>query len=302
MSDKRRKQRQLFDCNLEISWQDGQFNSRTLTVHAIDLSNSGIRVESSEAIETHTEVYVRAERYGLTGSTSVRHCGRRGSKYVIGLEFCPESHASECEDPEAFVDYYELLQISPNAETDTIHRVFRIMAARSHPDNKETGNNEKFLLLTKAYTVLSDPVRRASYDERHRDRRPQPLPVFGLKEFAEGLEGEVNRRLGILSLLYNRRRTNLEIPGISVLELETVMSFPREHLEFAIWFLREKEFVRVGDHSDYVITAAGVEYLESEVPSNGVLSKLLHAPQSPGPAADTAQDDPGHALALVRAR
>lgn len=301
MSDKRRKQRQLFDCTLEVSWQDGQGNSRTLSVHAIDLSNSGIRVESSEPIEEGTEVYVRAERYGLTGATSVRHCGRRGSKYVLGLEFCPDSSSTDSEDAELFVDYYELLQISPNAEPDTIHRVFRIMAARSHPDNKETGNSEKFLLLTKAYTVLSDPARRAAYDERHRDRRAQPLPVFGLKEFAEGLEGEVNRRLGILSLLYNRRRTNPEIPGISVLELETVMSFPREHLEFAIWFLREKQYVRPGDHSDYVISATGVEYLESEVPANGVLSKLLHAPQSPAPASNGMQDT-GNALALVRAR
>ncbi len=94
------------------------------------------------------------------------------------------------------------------------------------------------------------------------------------------MEGEVNRRLGILSLLYNRRRTNPEAPGISVLEFETVMSFPREHLEFAIWFLREKLFIRLGNHSDYVITATGAEYLESEVPANGVLSKLLHAPHS----------------------
>jgi len=301
MSDKRRKQRQLFDCILEISWQDGHANSRTLTVHAIDLSNSGIRVESSEPIDQHTEVYVRAERYGLTGSTSVRHCARRGSKYVLGLEFCPVSESAGTEDREVFVDYYELLQISPNAEPDTIHRVFRIMAARSHPDNKETGNNERFLLLTKGHAVLSDPARRAAYDQRHRVRRPQPLPVFGLKEFAEGLEGEVNRRLGILSLLYNRRRTNPEVPGISVLELETVMSFPREHLECAIWFLHEKQYIRAGDHSDYVISAIGVEYLESEVPANGVLSKLLHAPQSVDSTSSEAQD-PSHALALVRAR
>jgi hypothetical protein len=301
MSDKRRKQRQRFDCTVEISWQDAQANSRTQTVQAIDLSNSGIRVESSEPIEQHTEVYVRAERYGLTGTTAVRHCGRRGSKYVLGLEFCPESSSAGSDDAEVFVDYYELLQISPNAEPDTIHRVFRIMAARCHPDNKETGNSEKFLLLTKGYAVLSDPARRQAYDERHRDRRAQPLPVFGLKEFAEGLEGEVNRRLGILSLLYNRRRTNPEVPGISVLELEAVMSFPREHLEFAIWFLHEKQYIRVGDHSDYVLTAAGVEYLEAEVPAHGVLTKLLHAPQSPTPA-EGGEQDPGRLLALVRAR
>jgi hypothetical protein len=126
-----------------------------------------------------------------------------------------------------------------------------------------------------------------------------------LKEFAEGLEGEVNRRLGILSLLYNRRRTNPDNPGISVLEFESVMAFPREHLEFAIWFLREKQYVRPGDTSDYLISATGVEYLESEIPSNGVLSKLLNAPRppaarEPAPQNSEIDQDPVLSLALVR--
>jgi curved DNA-binding protein CbpA len=307
MGDNRRKQRQLFDCALEISWQDSKGNSRTMAVRAIDLSNSGIRVESSEPIDPHTDVYVRAERYGLTGSTSVRHCSHRASRYILGLEFKPEARAGDSGDPEAFVDYYELLQISPNAEHETIHRVFRIMAARYHPDNTETGDNEKFLLLSKAYSLLSDPARRASYDDLHRSRRIQPLPVFGLKEFAEGLEGELNRRLGILSLLYNRRRANPDNPGISLLEFETVMSFPREHLEFAIWFLHEKQYLRTGNTSDYSISAAGVEYLESEIPSNAVVGKLLHAPKSaaerePVTGNGEAPEESSPALALVRAR
>jgi DnaJ domain/PilZ domain len=307
MSDKRRKQRQLFDCSLEISWKDSQGSSRTMTAQAIDVSNSGIRVEASEPIEMHLAVYVRAERYGLTGSTTIRHCSRRGSKYVLGLEFSPNGTAALDDEAEAFTDYYELMQISPNADPETIHRVFRIMASRYHPDNAETGDNEKFLLLTKGYAVLSDPARRAAYDDVHKARHAQPLPVFGLKEFAEGLEGEVNRRLGILSLLYSRRRTNPDNPGISVLEFESVMAFPREHLEFAIWFLREKQYIRAGNTSDYLISASGVEYLESEVPSNGVLSKLLNAPRTQ-PARDPAvqktetTEDPVSSLALVRAR
>jgi DnaJ-like protein/PilZ domain-containing protein len=307
-NDKRRKQRQLFDCVLEVSWKDVHGTSRTISVRAIDLSNTGVRVESADAIELGTEIYVRAEKYGLTGSTVVRHSSRRGLKYILGLEFNVETNSGSSLESEVFVDYYELLQISENAETETIHRVFRIMAARYHPDNIQTGDNEKFLLLTKAYTILSDPARRASYDQIHRDRRAEPLPVFALKEFVEGLEGEANRRLGILSLLYNQRRTNPDDPGLSVLEFESIMSFPREHLEFAIWYLHERQYIRTLNNSDYAITATGVEYLETEFPSNGVLHKLLHAPQSsaktePAPAPDAAPaEDPGHALALVRAR
>ena len=49
------------------------------------------------------------------------------------------------------VDYYELLQISPNAEPETIHRVYRLLAQRYHPDNRETGNAQKFRQLHDAY-------------------------------------------------------------------------------------------------------------------------------------------------------
>ena len=43
------------------------------------------------------------------------------------------------------VDYYEFLQISRNADPDTIRRVYRFLAARFHPDNPETGDSDKFM-------------------------------------------------------------------------------------------------------------------------------------------------------------
>jgi DnaJ-class molecular chaperone len=51
-------------------------------------------------------------------------------------------------------DYYEVLEISPQASQDTIHRVYRYMAARYHPDIQGTGNLEKFTHLTSAYNSL----------------------------------------------------------------------------------------------------------------------------------------------------
>ena len=45
------------------------------------------------------------------------------------------------------IDYYEFLQISPHADVDTIHRVYRYLAARLHPDNPESGDAEMFRLL-----------------------------------------------------------------------------------------------------------------------------------------------------------
>ena len=69
------------------------------------------------------------------------------------------------------IDLYELLQLSPNADPETIHRVYRVLAQRLHPDNQETGNASQFRELTEAYNILSDPERRAQYDVGYHQQR-----------------------------------------------------------------------------------------------------------------------------------
>src|SRR5579862_153447 len=176
---------------------------------------------------------------------------------------------------EQFIDFYELMQISPNAEIDTIQRVYRMLVVRYHPDNPHTGDVDKFLLLKQAYETLNDPEQRAMYDLQYSNRVIEPLPVFELKEFTAGLEGEVNRRMGVLCLLYNRRRSNQDAPGLSILQLEALMSFPREHLMFTVWYLHEKGYMKTAVNSDLVITADGMDYVETRVPNNGLVHKLL---------------------------
>src|SRR5258708_1428470 len=186
-----------------------------------------------------------------------------------------------------FVDYYELLQISPNAEMETVHRVFRMLATRYHPDNSETADTDKFLALNKAYETLSDPVARGEYDTFYTHRNVEPIELFELKEFSLGIDAEANRRMGILCLLYNRRRSNPEDPGLSLLEFETMMAFAREHLLFTMWYLKEHDFVRMDDKSDYVITGIGVDYVETKLPQNRLMYKLLKAAESGGSHAST---------------
>ena len=122
-----------------------------------------------------------------------------------------------------FTDYYELLQISPNAELETVQRVYKMLAARYHPDNRETGDLDKFLTLKQAYETLSSPSLRPEYDAQYEQRNTAPIDIFELKEFSIGVEGEANRRMGILCLLYNRRRSNSDDPGLSLLEFESMM-------------------------------------------------------------------------------
>jgi len=192
-----------------------------------------------------------------------------------------------------FTDYYELLQISPNAELETIQRVFKLLATRYHPDNTETGDLDKFLALQRAFETLTNPGLRAGYDALYQQRNTEPIELFELKEFSIGVEGEANRRMGILCLLYNRRRANPEDPGLSLLEFESMMSVPREHLMFTIWYLREHNCVRQDDASDYVITGDGVDYVETHLPSNKLLYRLLKAAESGATRTASRESDQG---------
>lgn len=172
-------------------------------------------------------------------------------------------------------NYYEFLQISPNAEPATIHRVFQFLAIRFHPDNPETGDAEKFILLKQAYSVLSDSKQRAKYDEAcERDSLP-PVPLSIEIDFMDSLKGELNRRLAILALLYMRRRSSPGTPSVSLAEVEKRMGFPRDYLEFTTWYLQKKGYITRADNSDFTLTAEGVDFVEEERTQTPILNKLL---------------------------
>ncbi|HOK39518.1 MAG TPA: molecular chaperone DnaJ [bacterium] len=64
-------------------------------------------------------------------------------------------------------DYYEVLGVSKDATIDEIKKAYRRLAIKYHPD-KNPGNKEaeeKFKEATEAYEVLSNPEKRAQYDQ-----------------------------------------------------------------------------------------------------------------------------------------
>lgn len=79
-------------------------------------------------------------------------------------------------------DYYEILQVSPNAEQSVIEAAYRRLAREYHPDvNKNLDASERMRCLNEAFEVLGNPEKRAEYDRRRKTQtggvRPQPPPA-----------------------------------------------------------------------------------------------------------------------------
>ncbi len=62
-------------------------------------------------------------------------------------------------------DYYEILGIDRNASPEEIKKAFRHLARKYHPDVAGKESEEKFKEINEAFQVLSDPQKRAQYDQ-----------------------------------------------------------------------------------------------------------------------------------------
>jgi curved DNA-binding protein len=274
----RREQRRNTTTEYRICWRDHSGLMQSRQGAGVDISNLGLGLRCNTSVPLGTSVFIEAPDAHPTGYSTVRHCRPIDGAYFIGLEFHEETKKSMTGSTLSDdVDYYEFLQISPKAEFPTIQRIYRFMASRFHTDNPTTGDPEKFILLKQAYEVLSNPDKRADYDAKREAKEVHQNPIFDMQEFVNGVEGEVNRRLGVLSLLYHRRRSNPENPKVSLYDLEKRMGWPREYLDFTTWYLRSKQYITREDNSDFCLTAAGVDFIEQNYVQIPMLQKLLNS-------------------------
>ena len=162
----------------------------------------------------------------------------------------------------SLIDYYEDLQVSSNADLETIERVYRLLAKRYHPDNNGSGNTEKFNIITTAYRELSDPEKRAAFDVQYEKERTRQFKNLSEASCSEGFETDLRIRHSILSILYVEIRKDPSHPGIGLWQLEKFVGWPEKILEFHTWYLKEKGWIKPTDTGGYAITANGVDVVE----------------------------------------
>jgi hypothetical protein len=262
--------------DLAMVWVSPLGPQTDTAVRVVDISMGGLQVELHAPLAAGQTVSIKGEidnalgRQPLDRRCNVTRCTPLGdNRYLIGLAYqgpAPEAprNGSARSTAGSDLDCYEILQVNPKADSETIHRVYHFLALRYHPDNQETGNAELFHQIAQAHEVLSDASRRAAHDVELAGRESNRFRIFESWQNSRGMEAEKRKRQGILGLLYAKRTADVQHSSMSLQELEKLLECPREHLEFSLWFLREKKLITRADNSRFEITCVGVEAVEAE--------------------------------------
>jgi len=95
----------------------------------------------------------------------------------------------------SFTDYYKELEVPRTASDDEIKKSFRRLARQYHPDANpdNPGAEERFKKISEAYDVLSDPTKRAKYDQLSQysqsGRRPPGGQAFSMDDVGDMFQG-----------------------------------------------------------------------------------------------------------------
>ena len=160
---------------------------------------------------------------------------------------------------DGFHDFYEVLQVSSTASEDTIEKMFRHLAQRYHPDNKETGDVAKFQEVVEAHKALGDREKRAQYDLLYNQSIAHQYSLVQHVTGNDSLDSDIRIQSVILNVLYHKCRENCKKPGFGLYQLRQMLDCSMELLDFHIWYMKERGWVRRTEDGMLAITVQGCD-------------------------------------------
>ena len=119
-------------------------------------------------------------------------------------------------------------------------------------------------------------VKRAQYDIQHKDHSGSRWKLAEEASNTKGIERDVVIQDKLLSVLYVKRRQDINDPGIGDHELERLSGCPREHLEFHLWYMKAKGWIGRLENGMLAITVEGVDRANFEHRREGATKLLTH--------------------------
>jgi hypothetical protein len=195
-----------------------------------------------------------------------------------------------------FQDHYKVLEIDPKASLDTIHQAYGKLAEKYHPRSAGTGDQAKFDAINMAYEVLCDSGLRHEFDKLRSGGEEKAEFKFAGLDFFDALGRETALRTALLCLLYDRRRLKPFTPGLSMRRVENILECTSEGLNFALWYLKQRNLVASDDKSNLLITVDGMDYLETNPPTPQTVMPLIKATGLASPMTKSTAETAGVAV------
>ncbi|WP_207912443.1 J domain-containing protein [Parafrankia sp. BMG5.11] len=186
-----------------------------------------------------------------------------------------------------FIDYYHILQVTPDCDARDLERAYRDLAKQFHPDHAETADVEKLNEVISAYRALRDHDRRAEYDFLHATKTASGARYRyehnrGAQQDQEAPLEDRQAHETILRHLYKRRRERANDPGVAPLSLQEPLNCTEELFAFHLWYLKAKGFVETTEQGTMAITIQGIDHV---IATSGetMAEKLRITRSEPGP-------------------
>lgn len=168
-------------------------------------------------------------------------------------------------DEHGFVDYYAILEVSPECDAKTLEASYRRLAKSFHPDHRETADIDKFNAVIAAYRVLRTAPERSQYDAVYFEIFPRPeqqstnFDEAAPQDVTALTDAEAHER--ILQKLYKKRRETAHSPGVLAFYIKQDLRCSEDLFEFYAWYLKAKGFIERTEQNELAITVEGIDHV-----------------------------------------